>query len=262
MSRPTLLGRQLALTGFALVVPALLMLQHHPATTSVDLAQRFLRPGQGHWFGTDELGRDLFLRTLAGAGYTAAIVLVSLAAASTLGIGLGIAAGMSNRRLARASLDQVVNIVWSVPGLVLFVASTTYFGRGFSVIAVTLSAAAWAPIARVVQAEVAREKGKDYVTALRGFGFGRRSVVCAVFANVLTPTYVVVVTVALDLVAAESALSFLGLGVQPPAPSLGGMVYSGLLYLSVGWWMLIVPLCTLLLLIRVLRNLLPRRRLA
>jgi len=250
----------LAACGFGLCILSMLMLRGKPSITETHLAEQFSPPSSEHWFGTDNLGRDIFKRTLAGAGYTSSLVLLALSGASVLGVSFGLWSGLSEHSFVKWLQDQMVNIVWSVPGLVLFITVTSYFGRDFSIIAVTLAAVAWAPIARVVRIEVEREKRENYVTALRSFGFGKRKVIQSILTNVRASIYVALMTVALDLVAAESGLSFLGMGIQPPAPSLGAMIYDGIVYMAAAWWMLVFPLAALLVLVVMIRLLLPGQR--
>jgi ABC-type dipeptide/oligopeptide/nickel transport system permease subunit len=111
----------------------------------------------------------------------------------------------------------------------------------------------WVPIARVVRLEIALERKKDYVWTLKAFGFNNRHIILSIFANTKISFTVVVLSVSLDLVAAESGLSFLGLGIQPPNPSLGTMIYNGLTYSSLGWWMLSFPLLALIILVMTLK---------
>ena len=225
-----------------------------PAVTTVALEIRFQPPSPQHWFGTDELGRDAFARTAAGLGYSAALVALALAGALTLGVAVGAAAGLLDRRWLTSLSDALVNIVWSLPGLVFFMAATTYFGRGFWVIVVAMATVSWVPIARVVRLELAREKRAAYVTSLRALGHYEHQVFRAILANARAPVLVATLSVAIDLVAAESGLSFLGLGIQPPDPSLGSMIYSGMYYAASGWWMATFPLITLVVAVLLLRR--------
>ena len=214
--------------------------------TRVAVEQRFSGPSTQHWFGTDELGRDVFVRTVAGAAYSGSLVALALAAAASIGLLAGGLAGLLDRRLLARLVDLLVNVVWSLPGLVFFVAVTTYFGRGFWVIVAAMAAVSWVPIARVVRLEMAREKRAPYVTSLRALGYGERYVFSAILANARAPVLIASLSVAVDLVAAESGLSFLGLGLQPPDPSLGSMIYTGMYYAASGWWMTTFPLLALL----------------
>lgn len=211
----------------------------------VDLDRRFTSPSVSNWLGTDELGRDLLARTTAGLAYSSSLMLFSLTGAVVVGIAVGAAAGYSRSRFVRRATDQVINFIWSIPGLILFIAVTTYFGRGFLVIGVTMAAVAWVPIARVVRLELEREQRRAYVTAMRAAGHRELTILRATLSNVALPIAISALTVALDLVAAEAGLSFLGLGLQPPSPSLGSLVYNGLYYSAHGWWLVLFPLLVL-----------------
>jgi peptide/nickel transport system permease protein len=234
--------------AIALVVACIasmrLIITNH-AVTRVAVEQRFTPPSPQHWFGTDELGRDVFVRTLAGAAYSVSLVALALAAAGSIGLLAGGLAGLLDNRLLARLVDLLVNVVWSLPGLVFFVAVTTYFGRGFWVIVAAMAAVSWVPIARVVRLEMARERRASYVTSLRALGYGERHVFSVMLANARAPVLVATLSLAIDLVAAESGLSFLGLGLQPPDPSLGSMIYAGMYYAASGWWMATFPLLAL-----------------
>jgi ABC-type dipeptide/oligopeptide/nickel transport system permease subunit len=221
--------------------------------SQVKLESRFLSPSSEHLFGTDELGRDVFKRTISGFSYSFSLVLLALAGASIIGLGIGIISGFYENRIFSQIVDQLVNIVWSLPGLIFFIAVTTYFGRSFFIILIAMALVSWVPIARVVRLEIALERKKDYVWTLKAFGFNNRHIILSIFANTKISFTVVVLSVSLDLVAAESGLSFLGLGIQPPNPSLGTMIYNGLTYSSLGWWMLSFPLLALIILVMTLK---------
>jgi len=219
----------------------------------VNLDKRFLSPSSIHLFGTDELGRDILKRTISGFSYSLSLVILALACASVIGLCIGIIAGFYENRIFSQVVGQLINIVWSLPGLIFFIAVTTYFGRSFNIILVAMAMVSWVPIARVVRLEIAVEKKKEYVKALMAFGFNNKHVILRIVANTKISFLVVVLSVSLDLVAAESGLSFLGLGIQPPDPSLGTMIYNGLTYSSMGWWMLCFPLLALIILVMTLK---------
>jgi peptide/nickel transport system permease protein len=221
--------------------------------SQVNLDKRFLSPSGVHLFGTDELGRDILKRTMSGFSYSFSLVIFALAGASVIGLCIGIIAGFYENRIFSQIVDQLINIVWSLPGLIFFIAVTTYFGRSFYIILIAMALVSWVPIARVVRLEIAIEKKKEYVNALKAFGFNNRHVILSIVANTKISFLVVVLSVSLDLVAAESGLSFLGLGIQPPNPSLGTMIYNGLTYSSMGWWMLCFPLLVLITLVMTLK---------
>ena len=221
--------------------------------SQVNLEKRFLSPSGVHLFGTDELGRDILKRTISGFSYSFSLVLLALVGASIIGLCIGIIAGFYENRVFSQVVDQLVNIVWSLPGLIFFIAVTTYFGRSFVVILIAMALVSWVPIARVVRLEISFERKKEYVNALKAFGFNNRHVILSILANTKISFMVVVLSVSLDLVAAESGLSFLGLGIQPPNPSLGTMIYNGLTYSSMGWWMLSFPLLALIILVMTMK---------
>ncbi len=215
-------------------------------TTAVQLENRFLAPSGAFLFGTDELGRSVLSRTIAGFRYSFSLVLLALSVSACIGALIGLTTGFFHSQWLSRLMDQTVNIIWSIPGLIFFIAVTTYFGRNFFTLVLCMAMVSWVPVARVVRLEVQGEKKRGYVLALKALGYSNTKILLAIVPNILTSFVVVVLSVALDLIAAESGLSFLGLGIQPPYPSLGSMIYNGLVYSSSGWWMLVFPLLALL----------------
>lgn len=216
----------------------------------VSLDRRFAPPSQAFPFGTDELGRDLVWRTAAAAVHSTTVVLPALVVAAAIGLAVGTIAGLASRSAGRrwitGLLDQLTGVVWAIPGLVFFIAITTLFGYTALVIALALASVSWVPIARVLRLELERELQREYVRAQRALGLPWYQTLGAVIATVWPAVGVVGATVLLDLIASEASLAFLGLGVQPPTPSLGGMIYSGLYYSQSAWWLLAVPSAALI----------------
>ncbi len=220
----------------------------------VDLDSQFLSPSATRWFGTDELGRDAMRRVGSGILLSLTLVLTALVGAVVLGVIVGSAATLHASRWSSTATNSLINIVWSLPGLVFLMAATTYFGRGPGVIAMAMACTAWVPIARVVQAEIQRQRHSGRITAMKAFGHGELAILRSMLRSARRSIAVSVLTVALDLLAIESGLSFLGLGVQPPTPSVGGLIYTGLSYISVAWWLLVFPLLALLVSVALLRQ--------
>ena len=203
--------------------------------------ERFEAPSTAHWMGTDQFGRDVASRVMEGILASLRISLFAVAIAATIGSAAGIAAGFFGGWTDRA-VGLVTNIMFAFPAILLALAVVTALGRGWinTVIAIAI---VYVPIfVRVARGPVLSVRELDFVKAGRVLGFGRsRLLLRHVLPNVTAP---IVVQVAIALswaILTESALSFLGLGTQPPEPSLGLMVSEARTLVSRGWWLMAAP---------------------
>jgi peptide/nickel transport system permease protein len=204
-------------------------------------ADRFAPPSTAHWMGTDQFGRDVASRLMEGILASMRISVVAVAISATIGSAAGIAAGFFGSWTDRA-VGLLTNVMFAFPAILLALAVVTALGRGWfnTVIAI---AVVYTPIfVRVARGPVLSVRELDFVKAGRVLGFGRaRLLLRHVLPNVTAP---IVVQVALALswaILTESALSFLGLGTQPPDPSLGLMVSEARTLVSRGWWLMAAP---------------------
>jgi peptide/nickel transport system permease protein len=191
----------------------------------LDLTGRLMGPSSGHWFGTDELGRDILSRTLFGARISL-IVAVSV-------VGLSLAVGLVAGGLAGfygGWTDTVVNVYvtnafMALPGILLAIAFVAFMGPGLGNVILALAISGWVGYARLVRAQVMAVKEKEFVEAARALGasdlrlMGRH-----ILPNILQPLIVQAAIGMAGAVLAEATLSFLGLGVPPPAASWGSML--------------------------------------
>jgi peptide/nickel transport system permease protein len=196
---------------------------HDPA--HLDLTGRLLPPAHGHWFGTDELGRDILSRTLYGAriSLTVAISVVSL----SLSIGLiaGLASGFYGGWTDTILNIYVTNAFLALPGILLAIAFVAFLGPGLFNLILALSISGWVGYARLVRAQVMAVKEREFVEAARALGASNlRLVFRHILPNIVQPLIVQAAIGMAGAVLAEATLSFLGLGVPPPAPSWGSML--------------------------------------
>jgi peptide/nickel transport system permease protein len=220
----------LALAGCVLLVVFVLcavlapwLAPHDPA--QLDLGARLLPPSAGHWFGTDELGRDVFSRTLYGAriSLTVAVAVVGLSLAA--GLVLGMAAGFYG-----GLIDTVVNVYLgnaflALPGILLAVAVVAFLGPSLGNLILALALAGWVNYARLVRAQVMSVKQREFVQAARSLGAtDLRLMVRHILPNIVQPLLVQAAVGMAAAVLAEATLSFLGLGVQPPTATWGAML--------------------------------------
>ena len=221
------------LAGFSLSAGALESLLSLQSNTA-DLAGHFLPPSPAHFFGTDELGRDIFIRLLYGGRVSLGVGLTAALAASAIGTSVGLFAGYGGGRID-ALLMRLTDLLIALPllPLLIILSAMDLSKLGISVttdtslykIIVLVSLTGWTTAARLTRARTLTLKQMDFVTAARALGVGpARIVIRHIFPNLLN-TVIVATTLSIgNIILVESVLSFLGLGIQPPLPSWGNML--------------------------------------
>lgn len=195
----------------------------HPPET-VALAERFQPPGPGHWLGTDEYGRDVLTRLLYGGRVSLTVALASMAASIVIGVAVGALAGFAGGP-ADALLMRITDGMLALPLFFVALMALAMLGATLPNLVLVIALSSWMTVARTVRAEVLRTRELDFVLAARAVGCGR----LRLLARHVVPQSIPSITVAATLgvafaVLLESSLSFLGLGVQPPAASWGNML--------------------------------------
>jgi len=204
-------------------------------------ADKLQGPSAAHWFGTDQLGRDLFTRVVHGTHLTLQAALVAVGVGLVVGALLGLLAGFVGGVLDDVVM-RTVDVLLSIPSLLLSLALITALGFGTVNVAIAVGLASVASVARIMRSEVLRVRTSVYVEAAHAGGSRWWSVL---FRHVLpNSTGPVVVLAALELgaaILAVSALSFLGYGEPPPAPEWGALVSGGRDHLRTSWWLTTLP---------------------
>jgi peptide/nickel transport system permease protein len=191
------------------------------------LAMRLEGPSAAHWFGLDELGRDIFARVLAGARISLLVGLVVVGVSSTVGIALGSAAGYFGGRVDEA-ISRVIDVLLAFPGLLLAIALVAVLGPSLTNVVLALSLIGWVGYARLVRGQVLRIRELEFVQAARALGATTPRILLRHVVPSTLPAVTVQATLGMGgAILAEAALSFLGLGVQPPTPSWGTMLNYG-----------------------------------
>ncbi len=202
---------------------------------------RLAAPSSVHWLGTDPLGRDVLARLIHGARVSLLVGWVSVLAAMLCGTVVGMAAGLGPRRLDRA-LMALTDLFMSFPRIFLVLLLVSVSSPSLLLIMVVLGLTGWMSVARLVRAETLSLKQRDYIAAARGLGLTPLQVAWRHILPGLWPTIIVAATLRVGgAILTESFLSYLGLGVQEPTVSWGGMIQMGRGILLDGWWVATFP---------------------
>jgi len=208
---------------------------------AIDLARRRAAPSAHHLFGTDQLGRDLLTRILYGARVSLAIGLVSAALSAAIGVTIGAVAGYAGR-IVDAALMRFTDAMLSVPRLPLLMIAAAVFDPSVALLIVIVGAVGWMETARVVRAEVQSIASRDFVTAARASGARTPRILLRHVLPGVIPVIAVALTLAVGRgILLESALSFFGVGVQPPTASWGNMLYQAQATMSTEPWLGVFP---------------------
>src|ERR1700759_4694932 len=229
----TLRHQPLAIVGFCLLalfvtiaVLAPVISPYNPA--ALDLNQRLASPSHAHWFGTDELGRDIFSRILSGARLSLMVAVSVVGLSLSLGLVLGGLAGFYGGRVDTVVNVFVMNAFLSFPGILLAVAFVAFLGPGLLNLVLALAIGGWVGYARLVRAQVLAVREREFVEAARALGASDLRIFTRhILPNILQPIIVQSAIGMAGAVLAEATLSFLGLGVPPPASSWGAMLNDG-----------------------------------
>lgn len=236
-----LLGLGLVLFAAILIASlgADLLSPHDPYLQS--LSQRLLAPGDQHWFGTDQLGRDIFSRVLHGGRISLLIVLLAALLVAPTGLLIGMCAGYFGGTTERL-LMRITDIFMAFPRLLLALALAAALGAGVENAVLAIAISAWPPYARQARSEVLSLRKKDYVLASRMAGASNIRILIQHLLPLCVTSALVRITMDLSgIILIAAGLGFLGLGAQPPAAEWGAMVASGRQYLFSSWWVSAMP---------------------
>jgi ABC-type dipeptide/oligopeptide/nickel transport system permease subunit len=220
-------------------------LPHPPAWSDLDkrlVPPSFLAGGSPTYtLGTDNLGRDLLSRMMYGGRFSLSVALIAVALAAGIGITAGVAAAYRGGLLDTVVM-RLVDVQLAFPLLLLIIAIIAVLGTSLPVLIVVLGLPAWAHYARIVRGSALAVVAAQYVEAARALGCGELGLIRRhLLPNLATPIVILTTFEIARLLLLESAVSFLGLGIQPPTPSWGTMIADGRNHLYEGWWVSTIP---------------------
>lgn len=208
---------------------------------SQDLAMGAQAPNFSHWLGTDDLGRDLLIRCLYGGMVSIGVGFAATCVSIIIGVSYGAIAGYLGKKVD-AVMMRIVDILYSLPFIIFVVLLTVYFGRNIFLLFVAIGCVEWLTLSRIVRGQVLSLKVQQFVEVALTLGSSKKDIIIKhLFPNVLGPVIIYSTLTVPGVMLLESALSFLGLGVQPPMSSWGSLIKEGAEKMEVYPWLLIFP---------------------
>jgi len=209
---------------------------------TIDLEARLTAPNSAHLLGTDELGRDIFSRVLKGFLNTIQVSIMCFVTSFFLGVLIGATAGYFYDTLIDKVFQWIAAMLFSLPFLLLIAACMSLMERNLFNAYVIITAIIWVGPARIVRTGVARAKSSDFVVAERAIGYSEISILFrSLIPMSIRPAFIYSFKYFPEIIGMEAGLSFLGLGIQPPHPGLGKMIFDGINYLGSAWWYAFFP---------------------
>jgi peptide/nickel transport system permease protein len=237
-NRMAMVGAVIVLVMFVLAMAAPLLGRDPGA---IDIAVRLQSPNWSHPLGTDDLGRDVLTRILFGARISLLVGFVAVGIATAIGIVLGAVAGYYGRWVDTL-LMRFVDIMLCFPTFFLILAVIAFLDPSIWNIMIIIGLTGWMGVARLVRAEFLSLRERDFVVAARAIGANDARIIFRhILPNALSPVLVTATLGVAGAILTESALSFLGIGVQPPTPSWGNMLIAGKQTLGTAWWLSVFP---------------------
>ncbi len=232
-------GGIVVLALFIVAVLAPIISPYNP--DSIDRKHILDRPEISHPFGTDDLGRDVLSRMIYGSRISLAVGFVAVGISTIIGMIIGALAGYYGGWLDRVAM-RFIDIMLSIPTFFLILAVIAFIGPSIWNIMIIIGLTSWMGVARLVRAEFLSLKEREFVLAARAIGAGDiRIIFRHILINSMAPVLISAILGVAGAVLVESALSFLGLGVQPPTPSWGNILTLGKDNIEIAWWLSVFP---------------------
>ena len=240
-------ANKLAMVGLFIIVALLVvaaladvLATHSPYIGDLKNA-RLLPPGEGHWFGTDDLGRDIYSRIVYGSRLTLFVVVLVAVIAAPIGLAVGTIAGYAGGWID-AVLMRITDIFLAFPKLVLALAFVAALGPGIENAVLAIAITSWPPYARIARAETLTVRNSDFIKAVELMGASPFRIVLRHIMPLCLSSLIVRVTLDMaGIILTAAGLGFLGLGAQPPLPEWGAMIASGRRFILDQWWVAGAP---------------------
>jgi peptide/nickel transport system permease protein len=237
---------KVTLSGLLIIVTILLIALFAPLLTGedptrIDIKNILAPPDRIHWMGTDELGRDVYARTLYAARVSLNVGFVAVGISLLIGMVVGALSGYYGGTIDDF-LMRFTDMMLSIPTFFLILATVAFIGPSLLNIMIIIGITSWMGVARLVRGEFLSAKEMDYITAIRALGAeDHRIIFRHLLPNTLSPVYVSGILGVAGAILVESSLSFLGLGIQPPTPSWGNILMAGKDNIEIAWWLSFFP---------------------
>lgn len=223
MNRLTYIGIAIAILFILAAIFAPFIATHD--VTAQNLLARYAMPSGEHWFGTDSLGRDVFSRVIFGARISLQVGITVVTVSTVVGTVIGAIAGFYGGWVDKFLSGYLFNVVLAFPGLLLAIAMVAFLGAGLGKLIFALCIIGWVGYARVIRGQVLKVREYDFVQAARALGASNMRILFThILPNAIQPLIVQASLGMAGAVLSEASLSFLGLGIPPPAPSWGTMI--------------------------------------
>jgi peptide/nickel transport system permease protein len=242
----TVYQNKITLTGLSIIFFILLIALFAPLLTTqdpikIDIKNILSPPGPGHWMGTDELGRDVYSRTLYASRVSLNVGFVAVGISILIGMVVGALSGYYGGKIDDF-LMRFTDMMLSIPTFFLILATIAFLGPSLFNIMIIIGITSWMGVARLVRSQFLSTKEMDYITAIRALGAeDGRIIFVHLLPNTLSPVYVSAILGVAGAILVESSLSFLGLGIQPPTPSWGNILMAGKDNIEIAWWLSFFP---------------------
>ena len=239
-------GNPVAIVGLILAILLFMAAAAAPLLTTLDpsaqdLANRLARPSASHWFGTDELGRDIYSRVLYGGRITLGMVVAVVVLVAPIGLAIGCLAGYFGGWQDRV-LMRITDVFLAFPRLILALAFVAAIRPGLTSTVAAIALTAWPPYARLARAETLTIRNADYIAAIRLTGATASRIIVRHVAPLCLDSLIVRVTLDMSsIILTAAALGFLGMGVQPPSPEWGAMIATARRFILEQWWVPTIP---------------------
>lgn len=232
-------GLTIIVLFIALSLLAPLLAPYDPATQN--LGNRLAFPNAEHWFGTDELGRDILSRILYGGRVTLGMVIAVVVLVAPIGLAIGCIAGYFGG-IVDTVLMRVTDVFLAFPRLILALAFVAALKPGVESAILAIALTAWPPYARLARAETMTVRGSDFVAAYRLTGASAWRIIARHIAPLCVPSLIVRITLDMSsIIITAASLGFLGMGAQPPSPEWGAMIATAKRFIFEQWWVATIP---------------------